>query len=354
MTDTSITSKIDAIAVLLEDATGLTSAQRQDVSEQARLQRTRDALEEYLRQTAAAIAAAGIGELPSTAADGDFLRYDSGLDAWVADTAALADLSDVGPLTPGTGDVLRYNGTVWTHSAQSGIDHGSLGGLADDDHTQYHNDTRALTWLNTKGITELSDVVITAAADDKFLRHNGSNWVDEAVSVYLKTGDTGTGAHDFGGASSLEIPNGAGGTTVDATGEVCVDSTSKTLNFYDGSSERVLDPDRSKSVTIETPTDADAITVFRCNAAITVTKMVAVIVGGTSAVFTVRHSTDRSATGNEVVTGGTTCSSTTTGTVVTSFNDATIPTDSFVWVDMGTITGTVTQFHVTVFYNRDA
>ena len=46
-----------------------------------------------------------------------------------------------------------------------------------------------------------------------------------------------SGAWDFGGATSVEVPNGAGGTTVDAAGEVCVDTTSRTINFYDGTAE---------------------------------------------------------------------------------------------------------------------
>lgn len=205
---------------MLETATGLVSAQRQDVSLPARLQRIRDALETHVDQL-----------------DANF----DGLMAEDASLQAQIDALAAGAIT----------------------DHGALTGLGDDDHTQYHNDSRALTWLNGLG-------------------------------------------------------------------------------------------NNSKSITIESPTADDAITIFRTNRAITITKLVAVIVGGTSAVFTVRHSTDRSATGNEAVTGGSTCSSTTTGTVVTSFNDATVPIDSFVWVDMGTITGTVTQFHLTVFYTEDA
>jgi hypothetical protein len=35
------------------------------------------------------------------------------------------------------------------------VDHGSIGGLADDDHTQYHTDGRANTWLGTKSIADL-------------------------------------------------------------------------------------------------------------------------------------------------------------------------------------------------------
>jgi hypothetical protein len=39
------------------------------------------------------------------------------------------------------GDFYTYNGTIWTAWGMA-IDHGSLTGLADDDHTQYYNQTR--------------------------------------------------------------------------------------------------------------------------------------------------------------------------------------------------------------------
>jgi hypothetical protein len=38
-------------------------------------------------------------------------------------------------------------------------DHGLLVGLGDDDHTQYHNDTRALTWLGTRSTADLPENV---------------------------------------------------------------------------------------------------------------------------------------------------------------------------------------------------
>lgn len=38
---------------------------------------------------------------------------------------------------------------------QANIDHGSIAGLGDDDHTQYHNDSRALTWLGTRSTSDL-------------------------------------------------------------------------------------------------------------------------------------------------------------------------------------------------------
>lgn len=43
------------------------------------------------------------------------------------------------------------------HFTEASIDHGSITGLGDDDHTQYHNIARADTWLGTKTTTELAE-----------------------------------------------------------------------------------------------------------------------------------------------------------------------------------------------------
>jgi len=169
-------------------------------------------------------------------------------------------------------------------------------------------------------------------------------------------GDVFTGVHDFGGADSLEIPNGAGGTTVDAAGEVAVDTTPTggSLNFHDGTAERALRPLQSKSITIESPTSSEDIIFFHTEFAITVQIMRAVTRGTTPSVtWTIRHSTDRSAAGAEVVTGGTTTTSATTGDDVTTFNDATIPADSWVWIETTAQTGTVAEIGITVHYAVD-
>lgn len=59
--------------------------------------------------------------------------------------------------TDGT-DVLFDDGAGEQVLPTSGVtDHGLLTGLADDDHTQYHNDTRALTWLGTRSTSDISE-----------------------------------------------------------------------------------------------------------------------------------------------------------------------------------------------------
>jgi hypothetical protein len=172
----------------------------------------------------------------------------------------------------------------------------------------------------------------------------------------LNTGDTGTGVYDFGGATSFEVPNGAGGTTVNATGELTVDSTSGTLNYYDGSAERSLNPLRRVSITVEDPTSAEDIGIMRTDFAITITRETCVVVGSStpSVTITLRHGTDRSAAGNELNTSGNAITSTTSGNEDTTFNDATIVADSFLWLETTAQSGTVDEVTCTWEYRDDA
>jgi hypothetical protein len=110
----------------------------------------------------------------------------------------------------------------------------------------------------------------------------------------------------------------------------------------------------SKSVAVESPTDAEDISLFFTSEAITITEMRAVTAGtDPSVTWTIRHASDRSATGTQVGTGGTTTTTTTTGSDVTSFNDATIPADSHVWLETTAATGTITWISVTIIYTID-
>jgi acyl-CoA reductase-like NAD-dependent aldehyde dehydrogenase len=109
-----------------------------------------------------------------------------------------------------------------------------------------------------------------------------------------------------------------------------------------------------KAITIESPTNTEDISFFYTDVAITIQEIIAVCVGTTPSVtYTIRHSTDRNATGNEVVTSGSTTTSTTTGDSVTSFNDATIPADSFVWLETTAESGTITSLSVNVRFTND-
>lgn len=112
---------------------------------------------------------------------------------------------------------------------------------------------------------------------------------------------------------------------------------------------------REKHITIENPSASEDISWFFANRAITITEIRAVLVqsaASPSVTWTVRHGTDRSAAGAEVVTGGTTTTSETAGDDITTFNDATIVADSHVWVET-TASANAAQLALTIFYIED-
>lgn len=109
-----------------------------------------------------------------------------------------------------------------------------------------------------------------------------------------------------------------------------------------------------RSIYLELPTQAEDVSLFFVDQAITVYKMHCVLSGTTPSItWTIRHDPDRSAVGNEVVTSGTTTTSTTTGDTIISFDDPTIPADSHVWLETTARSGTVLSISITLFYTED-
>lgn len=158
------------------------------------------------------------------------------------------------------------------------------------------------------------------------------------------------------------------GTNI-ATGQVAISSGSDVealridengivklvANDLDLNGNNIINSEFSKSITIESPSASEDISMFFTNKAITITEMRAVLTGSStpSVTWTVRHASDRSAAGAEVVTSGTTTTSTTSGDDVTTFNDADIPADSHVWVETTAQSGTVDSLAITIFYTID-
>ena len=235
----------------------------------------------------------------------------------------------------------------------AGIDHDATTNFVANEHIDWTADQGA-TNIDNNNITSLPMANTAFAAGTNCTLSTNTLNVDDAF--LLNNGDIGTGAFDFGGASSFEIPNSAGGGTIDAAGEVSIDTTSGNLNYHDGTAERALSPLKSRSITIENPDATEDLSIFFTNKAITITEIRAVLIGSStpSVTWTIRHGTDRNAAGAEVVTSGTTTTSITTGSDVTSFNDATVIADSFLWLETTAKSGTVTELHVTIVYRNDA
>lgn len=109
-------------------------------------------------------------------------------------------------------------------------------------------------------------------------------------------------------------------------------------------------PRMTDSLTVPSPGASENISWFYVETAITVTQLAAVLVGSASpsVTFSVRFGADRSAAGTEVITGGTTVTSVSVGTILNSFTVATIPAGVWVWLTTTAQSGTVTNLHVSL------
>ena len=108
----------------------------------------------------------------------------------------------------------------------------------------------------------------------------------------------------------------------------------------------------SKSITVANPSSVEDITMFKSEVGYTISSLNSVVRGSTPSItWTIRKNSDRSATGTEVVTGGTTTTSQ-TGASTTSLNSASIAAGDYVWLEVTAKSGTVDELHVTIIMNR--
>ena len=189
----------------------------------------------------------------------------------------------------------------------------------------------------------------------------------ESPLTFVPSGGVNTTrAEDF----LTEVADGADGTAIhdNVTGEIAA-VTEKTVpvgdDLYliedseDGFSKKRVKRRNAEehflSVRIPSPSTNEDVSIGFANLPITITNIRAVLIGsgGPSLTWTLRHDPDRSAAGSEVVTGGSTTTSTTTGDEVTSFNDATIPVDSFIWFETTARSGSVSEVFVIVTFTYD-
>jgi hypothetical protein len=153
------------------------------------------------------------------------------------------------------------------------------------------------------------------------------------------TGILGTSAK-FTGTLTASIPIGTpiGNVGYDATGRLVQGAN--------------VDVSLNRTLTLQAPTSADNITIFRTDVAITAQEVIAVSTGTSpSTTYILRHSTDRSAVGNLLTTSGTT-TSTTSGDTAT-LSDSTIPTDSWIWLETSAVSGSNVYLTIDIKYTED-
>lgn len=104
---------------------------------------------------------------PASATDNAIARYNGATGKIIQNSGASID--DAGNISAtnfsgsssgtntGDEDLTPYALIASLATVATSGDHGDLTGLGDDDHTQYHNDSRALTWLGTRSTSDLPE-----------------------------------------------------------------------------------------------------------------------------------------------------------------------------------------------------
>lgn len=198
----------------------------------------------------------------------------------------------------------------------------------------------------TTGTLTLGD-----GGDDIVISSN--DWAVSAAGVFSGlTGITSSGAALFTG--SLDIPSSAGGSLVDAEGEITLNTSSSSFNFYDGTAERVLRDRECKTWAYETPTARDEWGSVFFDDPVTITDVTAIASRSSNAVgWNMAHGRTGSVLGTNLFAANKSASSTFTYDS-TFFSDATLTNSEFLVLRITSSSATVEELDVTVCYRLDA
>jgi hypothetical protein len=166
-------------------------------------------------------------------------------------------------------------------------------------------------------------------------------------------------------APNLRIPTAVCVKSDAVNGEIYVRATtgSELYQLHDVQFENELDGDQliwnddlqrwenrppaARSATIGDPQAGDSFTLFKATRSTTLRDVSAIVSGG-SVTYEIRYATDRSAVGTLAIVADT-VTNTTTGAAATIQNQP-IPVDSWVWLEITAVTGTVDEFNVSVAF----
>lgn len=130
---------------------------------------------------------------------------------------------------------------------------------------------------------------------------------------------------------------------------VVTNLTASAINIGSGS----VIAQKTKAITVENPGGAEEISMWYEDQNITIESIQAVLEGTTpSVLWGMKHAASRTGSGTVIVTDTTT--DVTSGATITSFEDATIPSKSHIWLYTAATSGTIDGINLTVKYRQDA
>lgn len=251
-----------------------------------------------------------------------------------------------------SGDLYTHTVDSTIHFTEASIDHTAISNIGTNNHDQIdvhlasgqiHFYEDAIDHTNIQNIGTNSHTEIDSHISDSTL-HFTEGSIDHG-SIGGLTDNDHTQYSLIDGTSAYSAP---------VSGVSPVNDNHLTTKYWVEEHVSGQIPTLSKSISVESPTNSEDITLFYTDIAITMKEFNTVMTGTSPSItYTVKHESDRSAAGDEVVTGGSTTTSTTAGDSVTSFNDATVPANRWLWLETTASGVAQTSFHITMRYTED-
>ena len=175
---------------------------------------------------------------------------------------------------------------------------------------------------------------------DQDVRISASPTFDNVYTNNLQySGDLSITASNAISDTTVSIVNPTGNVAnLDVEGDIIVGGSIKGV-------------ENSETILIENPDDSYLRPAFITNKAITITEIQTAIVGGTSVVWSLYQAATAGSTTTLIETG--TCSSSTPASDISMSGDSTVPENQVINLDIGTVTGSVTDFILTFWYTED-
>jgi trimeric autotransporter adhesin len=244
----------------------------------------------------------------------------------------------------------------------------SNGSLGTAGHTLHSNGTSTYWAADDQGVTSvatgngLTGGTITTTGTVSVLANNGIIANSTGLFVHANTGlvVNATGLYvnaDYIGtltANSANFVRANNGITSNASGVFVTQGTGLVVNatgvHVNSSYITSLIPTQSKGITIPLPVNDDEFTLFFTNSSITLSQIRTLVTGTTPSVNATFSYGSSRASGTTIQANILT-SNVTAGNSQTSFTNDTIPANSFVWVKLNTVSGTVSEYHATLMYS---
>lgn len=102
------------------------------------------------------------------------------------------------------------------------------------------------------------------------------------------------------------------------------------------------------TLNLSSPTASEDRTIVYLEKKTRILELNSVLVGATSLDWNLRNASDRSAAGTAVLAADHQTTSTTTVDSITSFSDANLEADTFLWFESSAVSGPPTEFHLTI------